>query len=171
MQVLEKLNVKKGLIVTALSMAVMLGAYASQYYGWTEGYEITPLTESVRIAIPVKNFKFETYVEMSPKIDAKITTFKPNTKVYFRVNETPYGATLGKVFYNVDVMIKVDGQYAILTLVNNNRWWGNGDIEAYLVLPSPVTEAPLEITVVANAALHGTVSEIFELIVWLVETD
>jgi len=169
-QALGKLNAKRKLLVTGLLIAALLGVYVLRCYSWTTGYEITPLTESTRITVPVKSMNFsESPVEIAPKLDAVITTFKPNTTVHFKVNEIPYSITLGKVFYSVEILIKVAGRYAMFTLVNNNRWWGNGDIEESLVLPSPVTRAPIEITVLATAARHGSVSEVVEIVVSLVE--
>jgi len=170
MRAFGKLVAKSGLLVTGLSIVALLGAHVLTYYSLTMDYEITPLTDGVRITVPVKSLNFsELPVEASPKVDATITTFKPNTMVHFKVNEIPYAVTLGRVFYSVEILIRVGGRYAMLTLVNNNRWWGNGDIEAYLVLTSPVTRAPVEITVLATAARHGPVSESVEIVVSLVE--
>ncbi len=52
MQVLERLNGKKGLIATALMISVMLGAYAGGFYTWRVYYDINPLTDFEEITIP-----------------------------------------------------------------------------------------------------------------------
>lgn len=52
MQVLAKLNGKKGLIATILTMAILIGAYNGMYYNWTVSYSINPLTQDISITIP-----------------------------------------------------------------------------------------------------------------------
>jgi hypothetical protein len=171
MEQLGKLNTRRTLIAITLLVAVAVGIYELRYFDFPKSHEITPFAKEARIAIPVKGIKFsDTPVEISPKVDLTVTTLKPLIEVHFKVEQMQYGTILEDVFYSVEITFKVDGQYAILTLVNNNRWWGNGDIESYLTLPFPVTGAPLEIILVAYPALHGPVSETLEVLIYLVET-
>jgi len=170
MQVLEKMDRKKGLIVIALLTGLMFGAYLLQYCDFKGNYEITPSTENAYITLSVRGLKYtELPEEALPVTYATITTVEPNTEVHFRISRIQYVEILGDFFYNVDITIKISGQYTLLTLVNNNRWWADGDIDEYLTLPSPVTRAPVEITVIANGARIGTVSQLFEILIYLVE--
>jgi len=166
----RKMDRKKWLIVIVLLTGLMFGAYLLQYCDLKGNYEITPSTENAYITLSARGLKYTDIPEEAlPVTYATITTVKPNTKVYFRISRIQYGEILGDFFYNVEITIEINGQHSMLTLVNNNRWWAEGDIEGCLTLPSPVTRAPVEIVVIAWGARIGTVSKLFEILIYLVE--
>jgi len=111
---MKGLNGKKGLILVALLMASLLGAYAAQYYIWNVTYTIKPLTTNIGVTIPATQGATRGYWGTTT-----LVTVTKASVVFFMVTDSDTEKLEGD-FYEMIVRIKAGGKTCTLILI----YWG-----------------------------------------------
>lgn len=106
---MKVLNGKKGLILAILMMAVLIGAYAVQYYTWTVGYEIIQLTSfEVSFEIPPASGATKGW-EVAGCWEPAITVDGKALKIHFMVDDETLDELEGD-FHELSLITAVYGE-------------------------------------------------------------
>jgi hypothetical protein len=133
---MKVLNGKKGLILVALLMASLLGAYAAQYYTWNATYKIIPLT-SDDLSISVGTHTGATMIKTTT-YDAKDITVPAGKKldIYFFVKDSDVAKIAGHFvllkfkYYSTDGKVDLTDDLNTGGVVEGNTGWSGSWVHA-----------------------------------------